>query len=168
MKTTRAIPLLTGALMLSACLAQDVTRGVGLAPNDPIGPLADPAVVDPAAGSCFARATTPAVIETVTEQIMVQPAVVRPDASVDTPAAFRTVTRQRILRKRREVEFETPCAPVLTPEFKASVQRALIARGYLRGPITGTFDSRTAAAIAIRLKKVTRTVSTRTITFNRK
>ena len=78
---------------------------------------------------------------------MVQPAIVRSDGSVDSPAAFRTVTRQQILRERREVEFETPCAPLMTPQFVASVQRALIARGYYRGSINGTLDARTTAAI---------------------
>lgn len=135
-----ALPLLA----LTACVTPtEVTR----AQSDPIGPLANPVTVDPTEGTCFARTTTPALIETVTEQIVVQPAVVRSDGSVETPAAFRTVTRQRILRERREVEFETPCASVLTPELIASVQRALIARGYYRGAISGELDTRTSAAI---------------------
>lgn len=120
---------------------------VSRADSDPIGPLAEPVVVDATIGTCFARATTPAVIETVTEQVMVQPANVLSDGTVQSPAAFRTVTRQRILRERREVEFETPCADVQTPEFLASVQRALLARGYYRGQITGVMDRRTADAV---------------------
>jgi peptidoglycan hydrolase-like protein with peptidoglycan-binding domain len=115
--------------------------------QNPIGPLEAPAVVDSRIGTCFSRDTTPAIIETVTEQVMVQPAVVRSDGSVQSPAAFRTVTRQRILRERREVEFETPCNDVLTPQFVASVQRALLARGYYRGAITGAIDPRTTAAV---------------------
>ncbi|HCP80135.1 MAG TPA: hypothetical protein DIT67_00550, partial [Octadecabacter sp.] len=84
-----------GLTVLTGCMnTPQVTR----ADSDPIGPLADPATVDAETGTCFARATTPAIIETVTEQIMVQPASVRSDGSVDTPAAFRTVTRQQILR----------------------------------------------------------------------
>jgi len=103
--------------------------------------------VDASTGTCFARDTTPAVIETVTEQIIVQPAQVRSDGSVESPAVFRTVTRQRILRERREVEYETPCPNVMTAEFKASVQRALLARGYYRGQIDGNLTGRTARAI---------------------
>lgn len=133
-----------GLAVLAGCMDSYATR----ADQTPIGPLADPVTVDPTVGTCFERATTPAVIETVTEQIMVQPALVRSDGSVETPAAFRTVTRQRILRERREVEFETPCANVMTPEFIASVQRALLARGYFRGPISGAIDSRTTAALS--------------------
>lgn len=111
------------------------TRADTTPTNDPIGPLATPAIVDSATGTCFARATTPAIIETVTEQVLVQPAVMRSDGSVQSTTAFRTVTRQQILRERREVEFETPCDIVLTPQFNASVQRALLARGYYRGAI---------------------------------
>lgn len=133
--------------LLASCMDSDVTRSAQSLGTDAIAPLVDPATVDASTGTCFARATTPAIIETVTEQVMVQPAVVRSDGTVDSPAAFRTVTRQQILRERREVEFETPCNAVLTPPFLASVQRALLARGYYRGPITGFFDARTRAAV---------------------
>ena len=129
--------------LLAGCMDSYATR----ADQDPIGPLERPAVVDPQLGSCYSRTTTPALIETVTEQVMVQPASVRSDGSVESPAAFRTVTRQRILRERREIEFETPCDNIQTPEFIASVQRALVARGYYMGPITGTMDARTARAV---------------------
>ena len=148
------------ALILSACVEPLPTR----ANQTPIGPLEAPVVVDPAIGTCFARDTTPAIIETVTEQVMVQPAIVRSDGSVEAPAAFRTVTRQRILRERREVEFETPCNDVLTPQFVASVQRALLARGYFRGAITGTIDPRTTSAIE-RFQVAQNDVHTSTLTL---
>lgn len=140
----RGFSLGFGLAVLAGCVDSYATR----AGQSPIGPLADPVTVDATVGTCFERATTPAVIETVTEQIMVQPAVVRSDGSVQSPAAFRTVTRQRILRERREVEFETPCAAVMTPEFIASVQRALLARGYYDGPISGAIDAGTRAALS--------------------
>ena len=35
----------------------------------------------------------------------------------------------------------------MTPQFVASVQRALVARGYYRGAITGVMDPRTTSAI---------------------
>jgi hypothetical protein len=103
--------------------------------------------MDPADGTCFARTTTPVIIETVTEQIIVQPASVRSDGSVENTTIFRTVTSQKILRERREIEFETPCAGIMTPEFVASVQRALLARGHYRGTNTGQIDARTTRAI---------------------
>jgi len=144
----RIISLTLCSSVLAACVATDVTRTAVVPANDPIGPLAEPAVVDTDRGTCFARTTTPALIETVTEQIMVQPAQVRSDGTVQSPAAFRTVTRQRIVRERREVEFETPCGHVVTPQFIASVQRALLARGYFSGQITGLYDARTRTAVS--------------------
>ncbi|SMX37765.1 peptidoglycan-binding domain-containing protein [Octadecabacter ascidiaceicola] len=144
LRPTHLVLAALGLFVLTGCMdAPQVTR----ADSDSIGPLADPATVDAQTGTCFARATTPAIIETLTEQIMVQPASVRSDGSVDTPAIFRTVTRQQILRERREVEFETPCASLMTPQFIASIQRALIARGYYRGGVNGTLDARTTTAI---------------------
>ncbi len=134
-------------ILLSACMDSYATRDGDVPAQNPIGPLDTVPVVDAATGTCFSRATTPAVIETVTEQVLVQPAVVRSDGTVQSPAAFRTVTRQQILRERREVEFETPCAAIMTPEFIASVQRALLARGYYTGAISGQIDTRTGRAI---------------------
>ncbi len=98
-------------------------------------------------GLCYGKEISPAVIETVTEQIIVQPAVIDTDGSVRSPAAYRTVTHQRILRERREIEFEAVCPNVLTSEFVGSLQRALHVRGGYSGPITGVMDARTARAL---------------------
>ncbi len=149
-KTYRAFGVTAFFCGLSACMEPDVTRAP-TAPGsdpvvDPIGPLAHPATVDASTGTCYARTITPALIETVTEQVIV-PEVLGSDGAVVSPATFRTDTRQEILRERREVEFETPCNSILTPPFIASVQRALIARGYYDGPISGQLDTKTSAAI---------------------
>ena len=138
MQFTPLRPAALSLTLLAACVAT---------PAPEPGPLADPPVVDPAGAACLSRATTPAIIETVTEQVMVQPAVVDTDGTVRSPAVFRTVTRQQILRERREVEFEVPCPPLMTPEFIASVQRALKARGFYRGPTTGVLDPATSRAV---------------------
>lgn len=98
-------------------------------------------------GTCWGKDVTPAVIETVTEQIMLQPAEVTTDGRVINPAIYKTETRQAIVKERRETWFEVPCEAALTPEFIASVQRALEARGLYRGRITGQMDSRTRSAI---------------------
>ncbi len=98
-------------------------------------------------GSCWGRDVSPAVVETVTEQIIVQPAEVLDDGTVLAPAIYRTETQQRIVKERRETWFETPCAEVWTEEFTASVQRALQARGLFRGQITSAVDNRTLTAI---------------------
>jgi hypothetical protein len=152
----RATILTTGVLLLAAC---------GPRP-DPVGGIPGvlrggeailPGRVDPAAdgreigrdaqGRCWGRLVTPAVIETVTEQIMVQPAQIASDGALLAPAAFRTVTRQRILRERRVQEFEAICPEALTPDFAATLQRAMLARGDLAGPVTFTIDRRTEQAI---------------------
>jgi hypothetical protein len=100
-----------------------------------------------APGTCWGKDVTPAVIETVTEQVLVQPAEVRDDGTVLDPAIYKTETRQAIVQERRVTWFETPCASVQTPDFVASVQRALKVRGLYRGPVTGTMDARTRAAV---------------------
>lgn len=94
------------------------------------------------AGRCYGRDVTPARTRTVTQQTMVQPA-----APQDAPGVYRTVTQQRIVAERREIEFRTPCAEKFTPEFIASLQRALTARGYYRGTVDGVLDVQTGRAI---------------------
>ena len=100
-----------------------------------------------APGTCWGKVVTPAVVETVTEQILLQPAEVLDDGTVVAPAVYKTETRQAIVRERRVTWFETPCAADLTPEFVSSLQRALKARGHYRGAITGEMDARTRAAV---------------------
>ena len=85
-------------------------------------------------GTCWHRATRPALVETVIEQVAVD-------------GGFRTETRQRILREREVRWIETPCPEELPPDFAASLQRALAARGAYAGPITGRLDAATGAAV---------------------
>jgi hypothetical protein len=100
-----------------------------------------------APGTCWGKHTTPAVIETVTQQIMLQPAQVTSEGRVIQPAIYKSETQQRIVRERKDTWFQAPCPDVQTPEFIASVQRALAARSLYRGAITGQMDSPTRAAI---------------------
>lgn len=124
-----------GGADLGALGEPEVTRMTQMAP-----PGADP-------GSCWGKDVTPAVIETVTHQVMLQPAEVLADGTVTRPAIYKTETRQEIVRERKETWFETPCPPLLTPDFVASLQRALSVRKLYRGPVTGRVDARTRAAI---------------------
>ncbi|MFV0513410.1 MAG: peptidoglycan-binding domain-containing protein [Jhaorihella sp.] len=98
-------------------------------------------------GTCWGKHATPAIIETVTNQVMIQPAEVLSDGTVTRPAIYKTETVQQIVRERRETWFQTPCEQVVTPEFVASLQRALAARQLYRGPVTGVSDARTRAAV---------------------
>jgi hypothetical protein len=79
------------------------------------------------------------VIETVTEQVIIEEDAANP--------VYQTETKQQIVTPRQDTWFETPCDEAMTPDFNASVQRALKARGHYRGPITGRMDGRTRAAI---------------------
>ncbi len=98
-------------------------------------------------GACWANATTPAVIETLTEQELVSPEV-RDDAGrVVAPATFRTSTHQRMVQDREVVWFRVPCPDVVTVAFVATLQRALKARGLYLLPVTGAMDAATAEAI---------------------
>nr|WP_319949198.1 peptidoglycan-binding domain-containing protein [uncultured Shimia sp.] len=125
----------------------------GIAPD--LGALGEPDVVrtqaaappGAAPGTCWGRQVDPAIIETVTEQVIIQPAEVQADGTVISQAIYRSETQQRIVKERRETWFETPCQDVWTEEFTASVQRALKARGHFYGPISGQMDKRTRAAI---------------------
>jgi hypothetical protein len=97
-------------------------------------------------GACWQADIRPAVIETVTEQVVARPEARSADGTV-TPALYATETRQRIVQDRGTVWFRTPCATELTPEFIATVQRALKARGLYLLPLTGSLDAPTRDAI---------------------
>ena len=132
------VPVLLGACV--STLAQDSEAVTRLAQEQEAPPGAAP-------GSCWGKHMTPAIIETVTHQVMLQPAEIMADGTVTRPASFKTETRQNIVRPRNEIWFETPCPTQMTPEFIASVQRALTARGLFRGTITGEMDRPSHAAI---------------------
>jgi hypothetical protein len=98
-------------------------------------------------GICWADDVTPAIIETVTEQVLINPEVRGPDGTLISAAVFQTAASQRIVQDRRAVWFRTPCPDDLTLDFVASLQRALKARGYYRGDVTGQLDAPTRLAI---------------------
>lgn len=100
-----------------------------------------------APGSCWGKTAVPAVIETVTEQILLQPAEVQSDGTVLNPAVFKTETHQRIVRERRETWFERPCDAAMTPDFIATLQRALAARNHYSGAVTGEMDAKTLRGV---------------------
>lgn len=122
---------------------------------DPLAGLGEPALMEtherapPGApeGSCWGKDVTPAVIETVTERILLQPAEVQNDGTVLAEPIYKLETRRAIVKERRELWFQTPCEDQLTPEFLSSLQRALAARGHYRGATTGKMDTRTLRAI---------------------
>ncbi|WP_225028818.1 peptidoglycan-binding domain-containing protein [Xinfangfangia pollutisoli] len=97
-------------------------------------------------GACWQSDIRPAVIETTTEQVLVRPESRAADGSV-VPAVFATETRQEIVSDRGTVWFRAPCAAEMTPDFVATLQRALKARGLYLLPLTGSLDAPTRDAI---------------------
>ena len=92
--------------------------------------------------SCYAREIVPAIVETVTEQIPLKPARLKVNADtgetiVVKPATYDTITVQRIVRDRQETWFETICPHLYTERFVKSLQRALKARGFYSGKLSG-------------------------------
>lgn len=134
-----ALSCLALALTLAAC------QGTAPGPDSPDLTAETPPGAPP--GTCWGKKDTPAVIETVTEQVQLSPAEIGPSGRVLRPATYATETRQAILQERVTTWFETPCRDLQTPEFIASVQRALAARGIYRGPVTARMDPRTRAAV---------------------
>ena len=140
------IPLLGACLFSAACDRAQMPDVARLTEPEPVRTRqAAPPGGDP--NACWGQDATPAVVETVTEQVMLQPASVSTDGKVLYPAVYKTETRQQIVKERRELWFETPCSSEMTPEFVASLQRALAARGYYRGPDNGEMSARTRRAI---------------------
>ncbi|WP_438960990.1 peptidoglycan-binding domain-containing protein [Nereida sp.] len=98
-------------------------------------------------GICYGRDVSPAVVETVTQQVLAQPAQLSSDGTVLSPPMYRSETLQRIVTERKELWFEALCSDALTPALVSSVQRALAARDLYTGAITGILDLRTRMAI---------------------
>lgn len=142
----RTIPVAGLVLLLAGCAGAGLPDVARLAEPAPVQTRATPPPgSDP--NACYGQDATPAVIETVTEQIMLQPAQIDVNGTVTYPAIYKTETRQAIVQERRELWFEIPCPQAMTPEFIASLQRALKARGLYRGPVTAEMSSRTRRAV---------------------
>ncbi len=137
------LPLAVLALAtLSACVSQSALLGE---PEVTRFTQEIPAGASPDA--CWGKQVTPAVIETETRQILVQPAEVRADGTVTNPAIYKTETVQKIVREREENWFETPCEEQMDEDFVTSLQRALAVRGYYLWQVNGQMDARTRAAV---------------------
>lgn len=132
---------LFGAAFLAACLQDQTVSESGVIQGNGLAPAGA------APGTCWGKIPTPAVIETVTEQILVTPAKVNADGSIATLPVYRTERRQQIVTPRTDRWFEIPCPPAFTIEFVSTLQRALQARGLYSGAINGNMDSATRRAV---------------------
>ena len=136
------VAALAALLALGACAEIGTTTRSNI---DPVSLASAPPGAAP--GTCWDKTVNPAVVETQTRKIELQPAQISSDGRVQSPPIYKTETRQTVVEPRRENWFEVPCADQLTPDFIASLQRALAARGHYNGPPTGTIDLRTRQAI---------------------
>ncbi|WP_099826503.1 peptidoglycan-binding domain-containing protein [Oceaniglobus indicus] len=142
----------TGPLLLIAGLAgcnamqiPEVSRFVE--PELAVSDAGDALQTAAVSGGCFATDSTPAVIETRTEQVQVTQPVLAEDGAVITPATYNTVTDTRIVKDRQDVIVQTVCPGEMSPQFIASLQRALHVRGFYAGAITAELDRPTRAAV---------------------
>ncbi|MEL6620281.1 MAG: peptidoglycan-binding domain-containing protein [Pseudomonadota bacterium] len=136
------IPALAAVLALSACTDLATTTRSNI---DPVSLATAPPGAAP--DTCWDKTVTPAVVETENRKVLLQPAQISSDGRVQAPPIYKTEAQQVVTRPRRENWFEVPCAGLMTPDFIASLQRALEARGLYRGPVTGEMDARTSAAV---------------------
>lgn len=130
-------------LVLGACTPPGASTGGKLSKFQ----IVQTAPVDAASGTCWGNRVSPAVIETVEREILVQPAQVSSDGRIQQPAIYRKESRQEIVQERREVWTQIVCVTAFTDDFVASLQRALAARGFYKGPASGLMDNRTRTAI---------------------
>ena len=101
----------------------------------------------PGKTTCITTYTRPAVIETQTTHKLVRPAKPARNGKPAQPAEYKSQTRQVIVEERQSRPVDTPCPETMTPEFIASLQRALKVRGIYTGPETGMLDRETRDAI---------------------
>jgi len=141
--------LMCSAMALAACQSAAVPQAPGKADLSVETLRRSPDARPPlsADGACWANDVTPAVFETITEQVEVAPATLGPDGNVLTPANYRSVAQQKIVRHRESIWFRTPCPAEMTVDFIATVQRALKARGLYMLPLSGVLDAPTNEAI---------------------
>lgn len=145
---TMARPIfLTCALALAACSQVSVAPPTSTNLAAEVVRLDKPGPPPSRNGECWISDTTPAVIETTSEQQLVTPEKRDADGTVIAAATYRSNTQTRMLRDRQEVWFRSPCPDLVTPDFIASLQRALKARGLYMAPITGEMDATTREAL---------------------
>ncbi|QFS82055.1 Putative peptidoglycan binding domain protein [Roseivivax sp. THAF40] len=137
-----------GLAMAMACSPVGPETGGGARPDfNTMGLGDDDSRPDPA-GGCYATERTPAVYEQVPGQVLVVPEVRAEDGTLVRAPIYRNATVPKLVRPREEVRFPAPCPPTFTPDFIATLQRALVARGYYGGAVTERLDPPTRAAIA--------------------
>ncbi|MBE9476435.1 MAG: peptidoglycan-binding protein [Proteobacteria bacterium] len=102
--------------------------------------------------ACRIHYTAPAIVETVTKQVLIKPETLGTDPQtgqtiVVAPAVYRTETEQKIIRARQQDWADIICRQDQSVVFIQSLQRALAARGHYNAVATGVMDERTKRAL---------------------
>ncbi len=140
-RASQLLAALAGVAFLAGCLQGQTVSESGVVSGNGLAPPGAPP------GTCWGSIPTPAVIERVSEQVLVTPARTNPDGSIASLPVYRNETRQQIVTPRTDRWFEIPCPPVFTVEFVSTLQRALRARGLYQGEINGSMDAPTRRAV---------------------
>lgn len=152
------LALLTVCAVLAGCTGAEAPPG-----QDRPVPEAAPIIAPPAnslagewlksrpgpeAKGCFTEERRPAIVETVTEHVLVDPEERDPKTgAVTNPARYRTTTQARIVSGGGRMWFATVCAAQMTTARIAVLQRALWVRGLYAGPLDGQMSPATREAI---------------------
>ena len=145
---TRHLIGLAGSLCLLACAPQiaidapatgDLTGEAIVLSGD--GPPPGPE------GTCWAHDLIPAVYETTTVQSLVTAEQKDATGRVTAPATYKSISKLRVLQERRDIWFTSPCPQEVTPQFLATLQRALKARGYYTQDLSAVMDAATTEAL---------------------
>ncbi|WP_370312932.1 peptidoglycan-binding domain-containing protein [Sagittula sp.] len=142
-----------GLMVLAAACTTSVSENASRDALEDVQPVALSPVSLPAPvialsdGRCQARETLPAVYEQVMGEVQVVQAEIAPDGTVLRPPVYRRAPVPKVVRPRSDVIFDAVCGHQMTPDFIASLQRALAARGYFAGNVTSWIDAATSAAI---------------------
>ncbi|SLN30228.1 Putative peptidoglycan binding domain protein [Roseovarius litorisediminis] len=138
----RPAPLFLTALVLAACQSA-LPR-----PFKPeVVQLLDQEPQYPRPGTCWEKSSIPDAGAPLTGRMWEIPSSSGTNGSDVKPAADDAELQESDFEARKDIWFETPCREVLTPEFIASLQRALKARNLYAGPVTGEYGTQTSAAV---------------------
>lgn len=148
--TPLCVRVILPCLLLAACVNPQIVdpdtpqTGVQIGYTPDAAPTQRSGEKEP---GCWALDFEPAITETVSQDVLVQAEQKDADGTVTSPSVWRNETTTKVLTPRKILNFETPCANLLTEEFLASLQRALQARDVYEGAITSTLDYPTRNAI---------------------
>ncbi|WP_298256936.1 peptidoglycan-binding domain-containing protein [uncultured Litoreibacter sp.] len=98
-------------------------------------------------GVCWGHIPGPQITQIVSDIVIATPAQFGPNGEEISPAIYREVTRPQTFNEGDGRWFTRTCDADMTPEFVATLQRALAARGLYRGDINGLMDQRTLRAV---------------------